>query len=207
LALITAQRAAAAQRSRGALVWQRTGTIGTELVLGYDTVPGVITGATVLGGAEPYSARWHADLDAGHRVRALTVTCEGAGWRRNLALSATGDQGWTCGTEQTGDLDGPPAGVSEAARLDGVVLPLLADSPIFLTWALRLLGLGASATPATVPVARVRLPWLAVVPTPTTFHRVSDGRLRVTGDGPAATYDLDADGIVTYQPGRLRISQ
>jgi hypothetical protein len=40
-----------------------------------------------------------------------------------------------------------------------------------------------------------------------TFHRVSAGRLRVTGDGPAATYDLDADGIVTYQPGRWRISQ
>jgi hypothetical protein len=207
LALITAQRTADARRTDGALVWQRTGTVGTELVLGHGTVPGVVTGVAVVGGTLPYSARWHADLDAEHRVRALTITCEGAGWRRNLALATAGDQGWTCGAEETGELEGPGAGVGEPRRLDGVALPLLADSPTFLTWAMRLLGLGASAAPAKVPVARVRLPWLAVVPTMATFHRVSAGRLRVTGDGPAATYDLDADGIVTYQPGRWRISQ
>jgi hypothetical protein len=50
------------------------------------------------------------------------------------------------------------------------------------------------------------MPWLAVIPGSAALHRVSEHRLRVSGDGPAATFDLDGEGIVTYQPGKLRIS-
>jgi hypothetical protein len=205
LALSTAQRPAATRRSSGPLVWQRTGTIGTELVLGSGAVPSVVTGSLVVGGVQPYATRWHADLDAGWQVRTLTITCEGDGWRRNLALSRAED-GWTCGAEESGELPGPPAGVDDPARLTGAPVLLLADSPIFLSWAMRHLRLTPESGPATTRVVRVRLPWLTVVPAPSTLHRVSDHRLRVTGDGPVATYELDSDGIVTYQPGRLRIS-
>lgn len=204
MALSTAQRPATIRRS--SLVWQRTGTVGTELVLGDGLAPSVVTGNAVVGGPQPYATRWHADLDAGWRVRALTITCEGDGWRRNLALSRT-DAGWTCGAEQAGSPSpaGPPAGIDDPARLAEADVVLLSDSPIFLSWALRQLPATAESGPVTVPVARVRMPWLAVVPGPATFQRIGEHRLRVGGDGPAATYDLDADGIVTYQPGRLRI--
>jgi hypothetical protein len=206
LALSTAQRPATTGRASGALVWQRTGTVGTELVLSSGTAGSVVTGSAVVGGAQPYATRWHADLDDRWQVRALTVTCEGGGWRRNLALSRT-DDGWTCGGEHTGDLTGPPAGIDDPARLNPAAVVLLADSPMFLTWALRHLELTAESAQKTAPTARIRLPWLTVVPAPATFHRLGENRLRVTGDGPIATFALDADDIVTYQPGRLRITR
>jgi hypothetical protein len=205
LTISTAQRTAGTRRETGALVWQRTGTIGTELVLGDGAAPSVCSGNAVIGGPRPFAVRWHADLDAQWRVRALTITCEGEGWRRNLALSR-GDDGWTAGAEESGEVAGPPAGIDEESRLAGVDVLLLADSPIFLTWALRHLACTQESGPVTVPTARVRLPWLTVVPASSTFQRVGEHRLRVAGDGPVATYDLDDEGIVTYQAGRLRIA-
>jgi hypothetical protein len=200
------QRRVAATRTHGPLVWQRTGTIGTELVLRDGAAPGVVTGTAVVGGHLPYTSRWHADLDGGWRVRALTITTEGSGWRRNLALSRSGADAWTCGSEESGTAGGPPAGLDDTSRLDGGAVLLLADSPIFLTWALRALRLDPASAPAATPVIRVRMPWLTVVAGESALHRVSEHRLRVTGDGPAHYYDLDSEGIVTYQPGRLRIT-
>ena len=202
----TAQRPAITRRNAGPLVWQRTGTVGTELVLGAGDAPSMVTGSAVVDGPTPYTTRWHADLDGEWRVRSLTLTCEGHGWRRDLALARTAE-GWTAGAERSGGPEGPPPGSKDPARLTGDTVLLLDDSPIFLTWALRHLRLGAGSSPATAPVARVGLPWLTVVPAPVTLHRVGEHRLRVTGDGPVATYDLDGDGIATYQPGRLRITR
>jgi hypothetical protein len=205
LALSTAQRTTGTRRETGALIWQRTGMIGTELVVGDGGDPPMVSGSAVIGGPLPYATRWHAELDGEWRVRALTVTAEGAGWQRRLALSR-GDDGWTAGSEASGEAAGPPPGIEDPTRLADVDVLLLSDSPIFLTWAVRHLGCTAEAGPVTVPTARVRLPWLTVVPAPSTFQRVGEHRLRVSGDGPVATYDLDADGIVTYQAGRLRIA-
>jgi hypothetical protein len=222
------QRRVAAMRTHGPLVWQRTGTIGTELVLRDGAAPGVVTGTAVVGGPLPYTSRWHADLDGDWRVRSLTITTEGSGWRRNLALSRAGDT-WTCGAEETGSLSKPglsvggtlslpkpglsvggvddtPAGAASSARLDPAAVVLLADSPMFLTWAMRALRLEPASAPVTTPVIRVRMPWLTVLPGESTLHRVSDHRLRISGDGPAHNYDLDDEGIVTYHPGRLRIA-
>lgn len=204
--IATTQRRVAEARTHGPLVWQRTGTVGTELVLRDGVAPGVVTGAVVVGGPQPYTSRWHADLDGAWRVRAFTITTEGSGWRRNLALSRTGDDGWTCGAEESGTVDGRPAGLDDPARLDGGAVLLLADSPIFLTWAMRTLRLAAGSGAVTAPAIRVRMPWLTVVPGEASFHRISEQKLRVAGDGPAVSYDLDAEGIVTYQPGRLRIA-
>ena len=96
------QRRVAEARTHGPLLWQRTGTVGTELVLRDGTAPGVVTGAVVVGGPRPFTARWHADVDGAWRVRALTITTEGSGWRRNLALSRTEKGSWACGAEQAG---------------------------------------------------------------------------------------------------------
>ena len=71
---------------------------------------------------------------------------------------------------------------------------------------MRTLQLDAGAAAQATPVIRIRMPWLTAVAGEATFHRLSAGKLRVTGDGPATSFDLDAEGIVTYQPGRLRIS-
>ncbi|GAA0576399.1 hypothetical protein GCM10010172_71480 [Paractinoplanes ferrugineus] len=206
LGTASTQRRVAASRAHGPLVWQRTGTIGTELVLRDSVMPGVVTGASIVGGSRPYSARWHADLDGSWRIRTLTITTEGSGWRRNLALSRTPDGAWTCGAEQSGDVDAPPPGIDDPARLDDASLPLVSESPIFLTWALRALRLDPATTATAAPTIRIRMPWLMVVPGVSTFQRISENRLRVTGDGPASAYDLDAEGIVTYQAGRLRIA-
>jgi hypothetical protein len=205
LTLSTAQLPTTSRRQSGALVWQRTGTVGTELVLGDGTAPSTVSGNAVVGGAQPFATRWHADLDAEWRVRALTVTCEGRGWRRRLELSRDGD-GWAVGAQESGDGGGPAAGLDDPARLADVDVLLLADSPIFPTWAMRRLQCTPESGPVTVSVGRIRLPWLTVVPVPSTFQRVGEHRLRITGDGPVANYDVDADGIVTYQPGRLRLA-
>jgi hypothetical protein len=206
LGTASTQRRVASSRAHGPLVWQRTGTIGTELVLRDGVMPGVVTGSSVVGGNLPYAARWHADLDGSWRVQALTITSEGSGWRRNLALSRTPDGPWTCGAEQSGQVDAPPPGIDDPTRIDDAALLLVSESPIFLTWALRALRLDPASAATTVPVVRIRMPWLTVVPGTATFQRVSENRLRVTGDGPASSYDLDAEGIVTYQAGRLRIT-
>jgi hypothetical protein len=121
-------------------------------------------------------------------------------------VSRTGHGPWTCGAEESGAIDAPAAGIDDPSRLDGGAVLLLADSPIFLTWAMRTLRLSAESGPAKAPVIRVLMPWLTVVTGEASFHRVSDTKLRVAGDGPAVVYDLDAEGIVTYQPGRLRIA-
>jgi hypothetical protein len=55
-----------------------------------------------------------------------------------------------------------------------------------------------------VPTIRVVAPALVVLVGTSTYHLVSDHRLRITGDEPSATYDLDDDGVVLYQPGTVR---
>jgi hypothetical protein len=54
--------------------------------------------------------------------------------------------------------------------------------------------------------ARVLLPSLTVATGTTTYHLVSDHRLRIGGDEAATQFDLDEAGIVTYRPGRLRLA-
>src|SRR3954451_24255417 len=117
--MATTQRRVAEARTHGPLLWQRTGTVGTQLVLRDGPAPGVVTGSVVVGGPQPYTSRWHADLDGAWRVRVLTITTEGSGWRRNLAVSRTGEGSWTCGAEASGSIDAPPAGIDDPSRLDG----------------------------------------------------------------------------------------
>jgi hypothetical protein len=194
------------QRRPGPLVWQRTDTVGTELVLHHGGA-GRLTaaGSAVVGGALPHTIGWDAELEPSCAVRALTVTCRGAGWSRTLWLRRDVTEGWTCRTEETGDLNDVPAGIEDPGRLDDAALVRLADSPIFLTWALRRLRLTAESGPVCAPTVRIRTPSLTVLPGTSTYHLVSAQRLRVSGDEPCTRYDLDDAGIVIYQPGRFRL--
>ena len=80
-------------------------------------------------------------------------------------------------------------------------------SPMFLTWAVRRLGLVAGGEPVRAPTVRVLLPSLEVQSGTSTYHLVTEHRLRVGRDEPSAGFDLDDAGIVTYRPARLRLAR
>jgi hypothetical protein len=199
------------------LLWQRTDTVGTELVFVSGPAARAATGSAIVAGPLPHTTSFTAELDGDWAVRSLTVTCSGGDWSRTLRLAREHDGGWVCRTEEAGGLGTssagralplpPPAGIHDAARLQGATVVRLQDSPIFLTWAMRHLRLVPGAKPSSARTVRVLTPSLAVLPATSTYHLVSAQRLRTTGDGPAVNYDLDHTGLVTYQPARLRLAR
>jgi uncharacterized protein len=199
----------------GPLVWQRTDTVGTELVFQAGSDPRAATGSAVIAGPLPYTTRWSADLDTDWQVQALTVACEGGNFSRTLELTRDPEGSWTCRTETTGNLGrslagsghsaAPLPGIEDASRLQPQAIVRLSDSPIFLTWALRRLRLTPGDQPVCAPSVRILAPSLAVLAGISTYQLVSEQRLRVSGDVPAAGYELDRAGIVTYQPARFRL--
>jgi hypothetical protein len=190
----------------GPLAWQRTDTVGTELVLHHAGAERLTAaGSAVVAGALPHTIGWEAELEPSWAVRALTVTCRGAGWSRTVRLRHDDPDGWTCRTGETGDLDEAPPGIDDPVRLDDAALVRLSGSPIFLTWALRRLTLTPESGPVCAPTIRVRTPSLTVLAGTSTYHLLSGRRLRVSGAEPSTRYDLDDAGIVTYQPGRFRL--
>lgn len=165
------------------VAWQRTGVVGTELVL---PERDGARGTAVVTGPEPFVLDWRASVDDDAAVTGLVVGCRGAGWDRTLEMCRAGGR-WVTHP----DLD-PDAVV----RVD--------ESPIFLTWVVLRLGLTPDSGPVTAPTVRVAVPDLTVSVTRATFQLLSAHRLRVTGDGPAVTYELDAAGVVTSRAGSLR---
>src|SRR4051794_12844836 len=191
----------------GSLVWQRTDTVGTELVFVESQATASADGEAVVAGPPAYASQWHARLHPDGTVQSVTVTCRGAGWRRALWLSRD-DAGWSCRTEQTGDIAArlttsgraaqPLPGIDDPDRLDTAAVLRLADSPVFVTWAVRRLRLTPDTGPTGAPTVRVLAPSLAVLPGVSTYHLLGPRRLRISGAEPAITYDLDEGGIVAY---------
>jgi hypothetical protein len=193
------------------MVWQRTDTVGTEIVFRHDGATPSADGSAVVAGPLPYVSQWHAELDPDDSVRVLTVSCHGDDWRRALRLERTPER-WICRTEETGDpgaasgrLGMPPPGIEDPDRLDPNAAVRLTDAPIFMTWALRRLALSPGDPAREVPTVRVLRPSLAVLPARATYQLVGERRLRITGDEPGSVYDLDPDGRVRYRAGRLRL--
>jgi hypothetical protein len=111
-----ALRGAPSTTMAGPLAWQRTDTVGTELVLPSGADNRSADGTAVVAGPVPHTTRFHADLDTRSAVRTLTVTCSGSGWSRTLCLSRDADGGWACRTEETGDLRRSLTGSGHAGR-------------------------------------------------------------------------------------------
>lgn len=204
--LLVARRArteSVAQALSAPHAWQRTDTVGTELVF---SCPVSADGAAIITGPLAYTSQWRADLEETGAVRRLTATCRGARWSRTIRLSRDGGE-WSCRTEETGDAPtGLPApGIDDPLRLQPDAVLHLEDSPVSAGWTLRRLALTPASGPVTVPTVRVLVPSLVVLPGVSTFHMISTRRLRVTGDEPAYTCELDDAGIVTRRPGRFRL--
>jgi hypothetical protein len=201
----------------GPLVWQRTDTIGTDLVFQSGTGPRTATGFAVVAGPVPHTTRFSAELDTTWAVRALTVTCEGADWSRDLRLARDRDGTWSCRTRESGDFGRshadrghavPPApGIEDVDRLAGAEVLRLSDSPIFATWALRHLRLAAGDQPTVAATIRVLTPSLIVVPSRSAYHLVSDRRLRISGGERPTTYEVNPAGLVLAQPARVRLAR
>lgn len=201
----------------GPLVWQRTDTVGTELVFQSGTGPRTATGCAVVAGALPHTTRFHAELDTGWTVHALTVTCEGGDWSRELQITRDHDGTWSCRTHQSGDLGRSLAGSGHEApgspgienldRLTGADVLRLSDSPIFTTWALRHLRLAAGDQPTVAATIRVLTPSLVVLPSRSAYQLVSDRRLRISGGERTTTYEVDRTGLVLAQPARMRLAR
>jgi hypothetical protein len=186
-------RASESSETARPLVWQRTDTVGTELV--FPAADGrTAAGSAVVGGTGPHSIHWQAALDDEGGVRDLTLTCESAQSRRTLTMSR----------EQDGTLAFRAGDEAEATRLEGIAVVRITDSPIFVTWAIRRLRLSVEKGAVRAMTARVLLPSLTVATGTSVYQLVSDRRLRVGGDEAATVFDLDEAGIVTYRPGRLR---
>jgi hypothetical protein len=190
-----AARTRAPHDPSGPLIWQRTDTVGTELVFP-DADGRTAAGTAVIGGTGPHSVHWLAALDDRSGVRALTVTCESSQFRRTLEMTREDDDALVF---RTGDDEEP-------IRLEGIEVVRVTDSPMFLTWALRRLRLTPAAGAVAATTARVLLPSLTVATGATSYHLLSDQRLRIGGDEASATFDLDEAGIVAYRPGRLRLA-
>lgn len=186
------------------LTWQRTDTVGTELVFPRGSRP---SGSAIVAGSRPYTLTWNAEIAPNSEVQSLHVTTQGDGWSRELRLGRA-DSGWTCRADHSGDAgDLPFSGTEQLDTIDPAAILRLADSPVFIAWAVRKLGLTVKSGPVTVPVVRVLAPSLAVVPGTVTYHLLSPQRLRITGDWPAATFELDDAGMVISQAGHVRLAR
>lgn len=188
-----AARTRAGRDLTGPLIWQRTDTVGTELVFP-DADGRTAAGTAVIGGTGPHSVHWLAALDDASGVRALTVTSESSQSRQTIEMTREDDGTLVFRTD------------GGTQRVEGVDVVRLTDSPMFLTWAIRRLRLTPEAGAVRAVTARVLLPSLTVTTGTSTYHLVSDQRLRVAGDEAGIVMDLDSSGIVTYRPGRLRLA-
>ena len=197
------------------LVWQRTDTVGTEMVFPTGADARTATGWAVVAGPVPHATRFRAELDAGWAVNALTVTCDGADWSRELRMTRHQDGTWSCRIRETGDAGRspagghpapPPPGIEDPDRLIGAEVVRLDDSPIFATWALRHLRLAAGGQPTLAPTIRVLTPSLVVLPSRSAYQLISDHRLRISGGERTVTYEVDHTGLVLAQPARTRLA-
>lgn len=201
----TSARTSGGGRSRTAqdparpLIWQRTDTVGTELV--FPAADGrTAAGSAVIGGTGPHSIHWSATIDGDSAVRELTLTCESAQSRRTLTMTREPGGALLFRTRGATDVH------EQTTRHEGVEVVRVTDSPMFLTWAMRRLDLSPAAGAVSAVTARILLPSLTVAVGTSTYQLVSDHRLRVGGDEAAIVIDLDEAGIVTYRPGRLRLA-
>jgi GNAT superfamily N-acetyltransferase len=137
-------------------------------------------GARLAG--EVAGTAYDVEVDAGWRIRRLDVVRAG----RRCRVTSDGDGRWW--------VDGVPR-----ADLDGAVTADVEATPATTTLVVR-----AGLTGA-IPMVRVRVPSLEVVPARPRYDRLASGRWRYRSSSADAELVVDDDGLVeTYGPWRRR---
>lgn len=192
-----------------ALLWQRLDVVGTDFAV-VDQQLTAADGVALVGGVLPYCLHYRLRREPDGRCTTLSVTAEGAGWRRQVNLRRDADQ-WRVDTHDSGDLDAalrragrevaPLAGIDDTDRLDGVGEIAVARAPLFATLPRRH---RAEAEPTNARVGLVVPPSLAVVVVDSRRRLLPDGGMRVESDTGNATIAFDKAGFVTHWAGVAR---
>jgi hypothetical protein len=191
-----------------AFAWQRLDTTGAEQVSFDDRRGFRGRGVQVAVDPVPYACRYELITDESWATARLEVSVEGAGWLRTLKLERAAGR-WRVTTAEQGDLDAaagrsmPLPGMEDPYELDRALDVDLTGSPLTNTLPLRRLRLAAGGS-ATITVAWVVLPELAVVAAEQTYTVLSPGLVRFTNDSFEAEIAVDDDMFVRHYPGLAR---
>ncbi|MEW2382849.1 putative glycolipid-binding domain-containing protein [Micromonospora sp. NPDC047707] len=214
---LTANRETAAEEAAAlldpaldrALLWQRLDVVGTDFAV-VDQQLTAADGVALIGGVLPYCLHYRLRREPDGRCTTLSVTTEGAGWRRRVRLRRDAEQ-WRVDTHESGDLDAalrragrpvaPIAGIDDTNRLDAVGEIAIARAPLFATLPGRHRD---GSEPTRTRVGLVVPPSLAVVVVDSQRHPLPDGGMRVESDTGNATISFDKAGFVTHWPGVAR---
>lgn len=192
-----------------ALLWQRLDVVGTDFAV-FDQQLTAADGVALIGGVLPYCLHYRLRREPDGRYVTLSVTAEGAGWRREVGLRHDARQ-WRVHTYESGDLDAalrragrataPLAGIDDTGRLDAVDEIAIARAPLFATLPRRD---DNESEPTSTRVGVVVPPSLTVVVVDSRRRPLPDGGMRVESDTGNATLSLDEAGFVTHWPGVAR---
>jgi hypothetical protein len=193
-----------------AFAWQRLDTVGAEQVSFDDRRGFAARGVQIAVDPVPYSCRYEVVTNERWETVRFDVTAEGAGWLRTVRLERAAGR-WRVTTAEQGDLDaalraaGHPAaplpGCEDPDRLVDALDVDLTGSPLTNTLPLRRLGLAGAK--ATVTVAWVVLPGLAVLPADQSYA-VDGERVRFSSAGFEADLLVDDESYVVHYPGLAR---
>jgi hypothetical protein len=187
-----------------ALLWTRTDTAGSEHVLFDDRRGLVARGTQIAVDPVPYTCRYELHTDESWATARFVVTAEGAGWLRTVRMERAAGR-WRVTTAEQGQLDLHEPGIEDPDRLEDVLDVDLGGSPLTNTLPLKRLGLLQSERRnATVAVAWVLPPSLAVVRSEQTYTVLSKNAVRYTSGGFEADIELDEHGYVRDYPGLAR---
>src|SRR5579859_4237958 len=170
---------------------------------------GALQARGVAIGAEPlaYRLEYALSTGAGFVTQRLEVSSRGAGWRRALVLERSAAGGWTCTSEEHGNLDLPSPG-GDPGALHGAPDCDLGFSP--LTNSMPLLRHRLHRQPGSVEflMAWVGVPELAVYPSSqryTFLEQAADGsalvRFESLDSDFTADIRFDEQGLVLDYPG------
>jgi hypothetical protein len=194
-----------------ALLWERLDTTGVEQVVLDDRRGLAARGVQIAADPLPFVCRYELFTDDGWVSARFEATAEGAGWLRTVRMERAAGR-WRVTTAEQGDLDAAlrvagrplalPPGSDDPDALDEATDLDLGGSPLTNTLALRRLNLREGS--ATVTVALVLPPSLAVLAASQTYTALDGNRVRFSSDSFTADLELDPDRYVLHYPGLAR---
>jgi len=157
----------------------------------------VANGVQIAVDPVPYTCRYELYTDESWATARFTVSSEGAGWLRTVRMERAAGR-WRVTTAEQGQLDAHEPGIEDPDRLEDVLDIDLGGSPLTNVLPLKRLKLQGTAT---VAVAWVLPPSLAVVREEMTYTVLPDNRVRCSSGSFEADIELDEHGYVRDYPG------